>query len=86
MDEDVQRLSCAAESRVDARGVGVATRSASIDGTSDRRAFMLCFNCSCVRCCVRRAVVGEVDEEADHAIEWGTVKGEPLRPIVHYMQ
>lgn len=44
---------------------------------------MACFHCAhiCVLLC--RAVVGEVDEELDSAIDLGQVQAPPLKAIVH---
>jgi len=39
----------------------------------------------CVTVCVWlcRAVVGELDEERDLAIDYSQVRAEPLKPVVH---
>ena len=32
---------------------------------------------------MRSAVIGELDEELDSRVDLATLKGEPLRPLIH---
>lgn len=39
---------------------------------------------SCMSCFLSAsAIVGEVDEDKDTAIDFNSVRGEPLKPVVH---
>lgn len=33
--------------------------------------------------CTRSAIIGELDEEADAALDLSTLRADPLKPVVH---